>query len=67
MRRTRSGITTVRWRQSVDGVPTYDNGLRVNLGRGNRVLSVQGSPVHDLSVELGGARGCPPSRRFGVV
>jgi hypothetical protein len=50
VRTTRSGITTVRWRQYLDGVPTYDNGLRVNLGRGNRVVSVQGAPVHNLRV-----------------
>ena len=50
VRTSRTGITTVRWRQYFDGVPTYDNGLRVNLGRGNRVVSVQGAPVHDLRV-----------------
>jgi hypothetical protein len=49
-RTSRSGVTTVRWRQYVDGVPTYDNGLRVSLGRGNRIVSVQGAPVHDLQV-----------------
>jgi extracellular elastinolytic metalloproteinase len=50
VRTSRTGITTVRWRQSFAGIPTYDNGLRVNLGRGNRVVSVQGAPVHDLHV-----------------
>ena len=50
VRTSRTGITTVRWRQYFDGLPTYDNGLRVNLGRGNRVVSVQGAPVHDLRV-----------------
>jgi YD repeat-containing protein len=49
-RTSRSGITTVRWRQVFRGIPAYDNGLRVALGRGNRVLSVQGSPVHGLRV-----------------
>jgi extracellular elastinolytic metalloproteinase len=50
VRTSRTGITTVRWRQSFEGIPTYDNGLRVNLGRGNSIVSVQGAPVHDLSV-----------------
>ena len=50
MRTSRSGITSVRWRQLADGVPALDNGLRVHLDRGNRVLSVQGAPVHGLRV-----------------
>jgi Zn-dependent metalloprotease len=50
VRAAASGITTVRWRQSFQGVPAFDNGLRVNLGRGNRVLSVGGSPVPGLRV-----------------
>jgi extracellular elastinolytic metalloproteinase len=50
VRTSRSGITSVRWRQLFRGVPALDNGLRVHLDRGNRVLSVQGSPVHGLRV-----------------
>ena len=46
-----SGISTVRFAQSYKGVPAYDNDLRINLDRVNRVLSVTGSPVHGLSVE----------------
>ena len=50
VREARSGITTVHWRQRFAGVPAYDNGLRVNLGRGNRVVGVGGSPVNGLRV-----------------
>jgi len=46
-----SGISSVRFAQSYKGVPAYDNDLRINLDRVNRVLSVTGSPVHDLSVD----------------
>jgi extracellular elastinolytic metalloproteinase len=45
-----SGISSVRFAQSFQGIPAYDNDLRINLDRVNRVLSVTGSPVHDLSV-----------------
>jgi Zn-dependent metalloprotease len=51
VRTSRSGLTTIRWRQYFQGIPTYDNGLRVNLGRGNRIVSVQGAPVHGLRVD----------------
>ncbi len=46
-----SGISSVRFAQSYQGVPAYDNDLRINLDRVNRVLSVTGSPVHDLAVD----------------
>jgi extracellular elastinolytic metalloproteinase len=46
-----SGINSVRFAQSYKGIPAYDNDLRINLDRVNRVLSVTGSPVHDLSVD----------------
>ena len=45
-----SGISSVRFSQSYSGIPAYDNDLRINLDRVNRVLSVTGSPVHGLSV-----------------
>ena len=44
------GVTAVEWRQTVDGIPSADHGLRVNVGRDGRVLSLLGSPAHDLSV-----------------
>jgi extracellular elastinolytic metalloproteinase len=46
-----SGISSVRFTQRYKGIPAYDNDLRVNLDRVNRVLSVTGSPVSGLSVE----------------
>ncbi|HEX6026779.1 MAG TPA: M36 family metallopeptidase, partial [Solirubrobacter sp.] len=45
---TAGGITQVRWRQAVDGIPAADAELRVNLTRDGRVLNVLGSPVPDL-------------------
>ena len=45
---TAGAITTVRWRQAVDGIPAADSELRVNLASDGRVLSVLGEPAHDL-------------------
>ena len=46
---TSGGVTTVRWRQAVDGIPAADSELRVNVTRDGRVLSVLGAPAHDLA------------------
>jgi hypothetical protein len=45
------GITSVRWRQTVDGIPAADHELRVNGARAGRVLNVLGSPAHALDVD----------------
>src|SRR4051794_25998254 len=45
-----SGITEVRWAQSVDGIPSANTELRVNVTRDGRVLNVLGSPAHDMDV-----------------
>ena len=65
-------MTTVRWRQAVDGIPAADSELRVNVTRDGRVLSVLGAPAarprrrHDAGADRGrgGARG--PGRRRRV-
>jgi hypothetical protein len=44
------GVTSVQWRQTVDGIPAADHALRVNVGRDGRVLNLLGSPAHGLSV-----------------
>src|SRR5215208_5293830 len=44
------GLTLLRYRQAYKGIPTFDNGVRVAIDRGGRVLSVNGSPRHALSV-----------------
>src|SRR3954471_15319168 len=44
------GISSVRWRQGVDGVLAADRSLRVNVASDGRVLNALGSPAHDLSV-----------------
>src|SRR3954471_20304801 len=42
------GLTSVRWRQGVDGVLAADRSLRVSVAADGRVLNVLGSPAHDL-------------------
>jgi hypothetical protein len=44
------GVTSVQWRQTVGGIPAADHALRVNVGRGGRVLNLLGSPAHALDV-----------------
>ena len=45
---TAGGVTEVRWRQAVDGIPAADSELRVNVTADGRVLNVLGSPAHGL-------------------
>ena len=47
-RRRADGVTEVRWRQAVDGIPAADSELRVNVTDDGRVLNVLGSPAPDL-------------------
>jgi hypothetical protein len=49
-RDTANGITHLRWRQEADGIPAFDNELRVNVDSDGRVINVLGSPRHALSV-----------------
>jgi hypothetical protein len=49
-RTTAGGVTHLRWRQEVGGVPAFDNELRVNVDADGRVINVLGAPRHDLSV-----------------
>ena len=44
-----TGITHLRYRQAYGGIPAFDNGLRVNLDRGGRILNVTGSPLSGLA------------------
>ena len=44
----RDGVTEVRWRQAVDGIPAADSELRVNVTDDGRVLNVLGAPASDL-------------------
>jgi extracellular elastinolytic metalloproteinase len=44
------GVTHLRWRQEVDGIPAFDNELRVNVAADGRVINVLGAPRHALSV-----------------
>jgi hypothetical protein len=48
---TVAGVTTVRWRQAVDGVVAADSELRVNLDADGRVLNVLGAPAPDLDAD----------------
>src|SRR4051794_31955795 len=40
------GITSVTWRQAVDGIPSSDHSLRVDVGADGSVLNVLGAPEH---------------------
>jgi len=44
------GVTSVEWRQAVDGIPSAEHSLRVNVGEDGSVLSVLGAPEHALDV-----------------
>jgi extracellular elastinolytic metalloproteinase len=44
------GLTLLRYRQAYQGIPAFDNGVRVAIDRGGRVLSLNGSPRHAISV-----------------
>jgi Zn-dependent metalloprotease len=46
------GLSVVHLGQAVDGVPTFDNGLRVGIDRAGRVLTVGGAPRSDLPSSL---------------
>ena len=43
-----SGIRHLSWTQQVGGVPLFGNGLKGNVTRDGRLISVQGSPVPNL-------------------
>jgi Zn-dependent metalloprotease len=45
------GVTEVRWAQSVDGIPSADSDLRVNVAGDGRVINVLGSPAHALDLD----------------
>jgi extracellular elastinolytic metalloproteinase len=49
-RDTANGVTHLRWRQQVDGIPAFDNELRVNVDGDGRVINILGAPRHALSV-----------------
>jgi extracellular elastinolytic metalloproteinase len=49
-RTTANGITHLRWRQEVGGIPAFDNELRVNVDGSGRVINLLGAPRHALSV-----------------
>jgi extracellular elastinolytic metalloproteinase len=46
-----SGVTHLRYRQDFQGIPAFDNDLRVNLDRGGRIVNVTGSPISGLRVD----------------
>jgi len=43
-------MTSVRWGQSVDGVPVVDRELRVKVAADGRVLNVLGAPATSLDL-----------------
>ena len=62
---TPNGLTVVRFRQLFDGIPAFDNDVRVALDDAGRVYSVAGSPLHDPARRLdrAGAVGRRRARR----
>ncbi|HEY6891418.1 MAG TPA: M36 family metallopeptidase [Solirubrobacter sp.] len=44
-------VTTVRFRQAVDGIPAADSEVRVNLAPDGSVLNVIGAPQHALNAD----------------
>jgi hypothetical protein len=43
------GTHHLYWRQSIDGIPVFGNGLRANVTRDGRLINVLGSPLVSLS------------------
>ena len=63
---TAGGITSVVWRQTVDGVPSSDRSLRVNLDADGRVLNVLGAPARSLSLPTTPVVGAGEARAGGA-
>ncbi|MEU9329664.1 M36 family metallopeptidase [Streptomyces canus] len=51
-----SGTRHLSFLQSVDGVPVFGNGVKANISRDGRLISVLGSPVRNLPSQLTPAR-----------
>jgi len=51
-----AGIRHLSFVQSVDGVPVFGNGVKANVARDGRLISVLGSPVRGLPSTLAPAR-----------
>lgn len=55
------GVHHLSWTQRVGGVTVFGNGLRVNVDRQGRVISVQGSPASGLAALAAAAPGATTS------
>jgi len=44
------GTHHLTWQQRVRGIPAFDNGLRAAVTARGRLVNVEGSPIHNLSV-----------------
>ncbi|MGH3504800.1 MAG: M36 family metallopeptidase, partial [Nocardioidaceae bacterium] len=44
-----AGIHHISWTQHVDGITVFGNGLKANVTKDGRLLSIQGSPVSGLT------------------
>ncbi|MEP6796498.1 MAG: M36 family metallopeptidase, partial [Lapillicoccus sp.] len=44
-----AGVHHLSWSQSVAGTPVFGNGLKANLAKDGRIISIQGSPVSGLA------------------
>ena len=48
--RSGDGVTHLTWRQTSRGIPSYDSVLSANVASAGQIVSINGSPVHDLSI-----------------
>ncbi|WP_432041014.1 M36 family metallopeptidase [Streptomyces chartreusis] len=62
-----AGIHHLSFVQSVDGVPVFGNGVRANIARDGRLISVLGSPVRKLPSGLATARVTTTEARHNAV
>jgi hypothetical protein len=67
-----AGIHHLSWTQSARGIPVFGNGLRANVTKDGRLISLQGSPVSRLGAmakraELGSAIAAGQARRVAAA
>ena len=54
-----AGIHHLSWTQQVDGITVFGNGLKANVSKDGRLISLQGSPVSGLASKAAGTSTSP--------
>ncbi|MGW2568111.1 M36 family metallopeptidase [Streptomyces sp. NPDC001537] len=62
-----AGVRHLSFVQSVDGVPVFGNGVKANVSRDGRLISVLGSPVPKLPAQLAPGRVTSTQARHTAV